>query len=85
MTDNHDPICEGDAIWQSRTKPCPVCALIAKARADERRDIAIQARDARGVVVNDDDGRRRMIESLALASVIVAGIFILIYWIEWTG
>ena len=35
--------------------------------------------------MNDDDGRRRMIESLALASVIVAGIFILIYWIEWTG
>lgn len=34
---------------------------------------------------DDDDGRRRMIESLALAAVIIAGIFILIYWVEWTG
>ncbi len=35
--------------------------------------------------MNDDDGRRRMIESLTLAAVIVAGIFLLIYWTEWTG
>jgi hypothetical protein len=40
MTDKHDALCEGDAIWQSKTKPCPVCALIAAARADERKTTA---------------------------------------------
>jgi hypothetical protein len=34
---------------------------------------------------DDDDDGGRLAEALALAAVLVAGIFILIYWIEWTG
>ena len=34
---DHDPVCAGDGAWNSTTKPCPICALIATARRDERR------------------------------------------------
>jgi len=34
---------------------------------------------------HDDDDDRRMLEAIGLAAVIVVGIFILIYWLEWTG
>lgn len=33
---SHDPVCEGEAVWSSKTKPCPMCAMFVKARDDER-------------------------------------------------
>lgn len=36
-------------------------------------------------MTDDDDDGRRMLEALGLAAVIVVAIFILIYWLEWTG
>lgn len=42
-------------------------------------------RDPGMVTAMDDDGRRRMIESLLAAAVIIAGLVALIYWMEWTG
>jgi hypothetical protein len=35
--------------------------------------------------MDDDEGPRRMLEALAAAAVILAGLAVLIYWIEWTG
>lgn len=36
MSIEHDPLCKSDAVWSSKTKPCPICALYREARADER-------------------------------------------------
>lgn len=33
----------------------------------------------------NDDGQRRMLEALGLAAALVVAIFIIIYWLEWTG